>query len=171
MSKITENIDSDFFKLEVKESRITDAGEGVFATRKIVKGEIICEYRGTIVEYNEDKDKKESHNLTYTDMSCDDDHFIRGNSVASKVNDLISFSKYTDIDINMLVIVGKLKRTVFDGKELEYNCFYKGAGSKVFIVASADIEVGQELYVEYGLRYWFRRLFDEGFINFQPAEK
>lgn len=136
---------SDYLKLEIRPSQIPNAGNGVFVTQPIVQNEIITEYRGNIVEYkqNEQMPSDRCHFISPTLM-------IDSDNVGGMVNDLVDLRQLTVEEMRNIVDGGNFPKH----PNLDYNCAYARVQQKVLIMALRDINVGEELYVNYGRSYW-----------------
>lgn len=116
--------------VEVRASRIPNAGLGLFATKCHVKDSVICEYMGVVWP----------------------------NAVAWKLEDksyLMKLGEGIYIDAKQCVHV--LARYINDSRcAREYNVrFHKLPWEhKAQVIALRDIEAGEELYVDYGRFYW-----------------
>src|SRR5690606_34864267 len=132
--------DSDYYKLEVKESNIPNAGGGVFATKPIKKGDIVCFYSGRIVK-NPDYDKSDK----ILSLNEKEKLVIDGNNIGSLINDIIKVKPYSNRElIEKLIVEGK-----FDTHPYDYNCQYTklpGLNDRLVVTAIRDIAVGEELY-------------------------
>ena len=147
--------DSDYYKLEVKPSLIPNAGNGVFATKPIVKDEIIAEYRGKVFTcglYEEFVDSGKIMRIN--------DMFIDSIGVAAMINDCVKFVPI-DTSLSKHISEDDFKLKIWENKA--YNCKFDNKNDKVFVVAMQDIQPGDELYVNYGQNYWINVLLDRAF--------
>jgi len=64
-------------------------GDGVFVKKEFLTGEIVCEYRGFLIDTKYD----EHQILAYEDklISINEKYSIIGRNIGSKVNDLVKF--------------------------------------------------------------------------------
>ena len=122
--------------LEIKESLIPGAGKGLFTKVKIKKGTFIGEFAGEIIPADDADNRPESdgwfvelENDLYLD--CYPHH---------------SEAKYAN-DVDGIV---KIKDT-FNNSEI---CSDWDDSTKIYLVASVDIEKGSEIYCSYGEPYW-----------------
>lgn len=130
--------------LEVRKSMIKGAGNGLFATRPYMDGEVICEYTGEVLSFLEAYKREDK---TYMmggfglNIHIDAKHHLR------------SMGRYINDPLNSLKVNVKFIKS----KELK----------KAFVIALRRIEVcdfislsspnskpGEELYVSYGESYW-----------------
>ena len=142
-------------KVEVKPS--PGKGLGVFATKKIKKGEAICWYDGIICRiYNKDWTNIApvlitgkggyNQNTNDTDVIAGTTKPLRKGGVASLINDYSTTNDYDEIGKNLL--------------NKKYNCdrqiIYDENGNfkSYIVIAEKNIDIGEELYVYYGVDYW-----------------
>lgn len=135
--------DSDLLILDVRPSLIPNGGLGVFSKIDIPKETILCEYRGPIFN---SKVQSQSNR----DMDLNNDLFISGNSIASLINDCVLVKEYSQDEINLMKDTKKIPLHFLR----DHNCIPFRTLSKVFIVATRDIKMGEELYFFYGVGYW-----------------
>ncbi len=155
-------MDSDLLKLEVRQSNIPNAGNGVFTKCDIIKDEIICEYRGLIVQVRKGHKTKAERAEENKDINLDGEYVIRGNSVAAMINDCIDFKKYNPFEtISLLSQNGLLTYN-----NLEHNCKYEKMGDKQYVIAIRDIKRDEELYVSYGINYWIPKFIRNNLLCF-----
>ena len=154
--------DSDLLYLEIKDSTIKDSGKGVFAKKKFERGDLLCEYRGVMLRGpTVGTDTTRDLHLTGTDL------IIRAEQcAASYVNDCIDFRKYTIEETRNYVIT----RELLLAKGCSYNCAYVHVTGKMFVVATKNIEIGDELFVSYGNNYWAGKLFNKCYFTFPTSE-
>lgn len=117
--------------VEVRASRISGAGSGLFATRDHAAGAVICEYMG----------------ITWP------------NAVAWKREDKSYLLKLGDNKyVDALYSLDVLARYINDcrGRLGGYNVVFerRPRDEKADVVALRDIRAGEELYVDYGRFYW-----------------
>ena len=118
------------FDLEIKVSRIVNAGNGVFTKVFIPKFTIIGKYEGQI-KLNGGK----KYNSDYTLI------------VSKKLS--IDASKFPRVYMAML--------NDAHSSDFHNNCVFKKIGNSIYIMSSENIEVQSELFVSYGLDYWKSR--------------
>lgn len=121
--------------VEIRLSKIKDAGFGVFAKTNIKKGDLISEFTGKLVR-NDDYDywsKKEQ--FLYL-IYWDENHKL-------DVENSDCFAKYA----NDACGINKIKG-------LKNNSKIAWHDDRLFLKAIKDIEKGEEIYVSYGKEYW-----------------
>jgi len=142
----------------VSESKIAGAGRGVFTSTKIQKGEIIAEYFGTY-HSKETKFSKPESDYVY---SFTNDYQINPDKecIAAYINDTINIqsSIYHGRRVNLDLIHN------VDWLELPAYMPVGYAVIKLYIRAKKDIEIGEELYIDYGDGYWNSRIKKRRFI-------
>jgi len=123
--------------LYVDKSTIPNAGQGLFAKRDFKKGEMICNFRGDLID-NEELAKRDvggerSHYFIEIrpDLTLD---VYNSNCMARYANDAEGNEK-----------IGKSNNS-------EINLNRKDSGA--FIVATRDIKAGEEIFLSYGEQYW-----------------
>lgn len=117
--------------VEVRASRIQNAGSGLFATRRHTQGSVLCEYTGE----------------------------IHANAVAWKLADKSYLMKLGDgTYVDALYCPHVLARYINDcrGRLGGYNVAFekRPREDKALVVALRDIDAGEELFVDYGRFYW-----------------
>lgn len=144
-------------KLELRESTIHGAGNGVFAAEDIKRGEIICEYDGYFKESKECDERERVYSIDAGYGLC-----IVGDGIGAMINDIVDLRELSESEAQDL----------FNGRPRAlqaHNCFFKFVGegefSHIYIIASADIKSGSELFIPYGFRYWIPQYHDRGYIN------
>lgn len=129
-----DRIDSDESDyLYVETSQIPNSGRGLFTAIDIEKDEVISVFKGEILSDEEIKSRTESG---------DDDYFMNlpnGDILDCKQTDC--FAKYANDA---------------EGSDTGFknNCIISMDGDDVVLVATRDIESGEEIFVEYGENYW-----------------
>jgi hypothetical protein len=117
-------------QLLIKKSGLTKAGKGLFTEKPIAKGTKIVEYKGLIKPLIEIKDRRYA-------FYVNKDHVIDAKQnkegLAHFANDAKGLSKKAD---------------------LRNNAKYLKEGVRVFIVATKQINAGEEILVGYGKSYW-----------------
>ena len=118
--------------VEIKNSKIANAGQGLFAKKRIKKGDFICWYFGVLVEkdfvdneyYDSDYLLKNPFNNLIIDASDPNSCFGR------YINDgLGEFSSNSKFD------------------------FYEDTTSGA-VIATKNIKKGDEIFISYGMTYW-----------------
>jgi len=120
-------------ELEVKSSTIAGGGKGLFTKTFIPKATRIIEYRGTITTWAKVKDDADNAYI----------YFLKSNYVIDGRNHPKSLGRYAN-DAKGLVKT----------KDKSNNAKFSDEGLRVFIIASKDIQPGEEIFVEYGRSYW-----------------
>ncbi|QJX71119.1 hypothetical protein F-liban_371 [Faustovirus] len=153
--------------MEVKTSSIPGANNGVFAKTHIDSGSVLfsyqCvptltppkltddrEYRFDVVDSNNagNAAKTETYAITLTDMG-------------GMINDTVDFRPLSR-DESVALFEGKPPRVAY-----KHNCkFIHSTDTKILtIVASCDINAGDELFVDYGVNYWVPRYVKARYIT------
>lgn len=142
-------------KVEVKPSQ--GKGNGVFAIKKIKKGEVICWYDGILCKIlNDDWDNivpalitgriGYNQNTRRNEVIAGTTKEFRKGGVGSLINDYS-----TSNDVN------EIRKNLYEKK---YNCdreikFDENGNFKSYmVIAERNIDIGEELYVYYGEMYW-----------------
>ena len=142
-------------KVEVKPSQ--GKGNGVFATKKIKKGEAICWYDGILCKIYDDDwynvvpalitgRTGYNQNTNQNEVLAGTTQHLRKGGVASLINDYSNTNDINEIRMNLL--------------NKKYNCdrqitYDENANFKsYFVIAERNIDIGEELYVYYGVDYW-----------------
>lgn len=148
-------IDSDFLVLYTAPSTIKlpddnfVVGDGVFARVDILKDEIICEYRGPIVDM-ETADKIVNNKKMNTVSTTGELLVIIGENICTVINDaaMIVGQKYTRAQMEAFKSNQEMIPT-YPG--YEYNVEHRVTRTgKVIFVASKDISADAELFYSYG---------------------
>jgi SET domain-containing protein len=124
--------------LKVKKSQLPNAGKGLFTTTPIKKGELIIEYGGELLTWREVQKRYpgDIHAALYLfhlgpnkwiDAQNTTEHLAR------YANDARGFSKI---------------------KGLNNNAEYQIHQGKPYIVATRNIQAGEEIFVSYTKDYW-----------------
>ncbi len=122
--------------LKVKRSQLTGAGKGLYTTSAIKKKSKIIEYKGEIIDWKEyEKRVKEDRDgyLFFINKKRCIDAFDTPEHLARYANDAAGLSRM---------------------KGLRNNACYEISGDQCFIVATRDIEAGEEILVSYTKEYW-----------------
>lgn len=122
--------------LLVKRSQLPGAGKGLYTTKAIRKDSKIIEYRGEIIGYNEYRRrarKAEDHYLFYLRRDLCIDALHTPQYKARYANDAAGLTRV---------------------KGHRNNSDYIIFGDKCFIVASRNIQAGEEIFVNYTKPYW-----------------
>ncbi|PBQ31839.1 SET domain-containing protein-lysine N-methyltransferase [Sphingobacteriaceae bacterium] len=122
--------------LKVKVSQLPNAGKGLFTDKPIKKGEQVIEYLGEIIDWKEYekrvKEDKDGYLFFISKKRCIDAYSTPEHK-ARYANDAAGLSKT---------------------KGLKNNANYEVVKDRCFIVASRDIEAGEEIFVSYTKEYW-----------------
>jgi len=122
--------------LKVKRSQLTGAGKGLYTTSAIKKKSKIIEYKGEIIDWKEyEKRVKEDRDgyLFFINKKRCIDAFDTPEHLARYANDAAGLSRV---------------------KGLRNNACYEISGDQCFIVATRDIEAGEEIQLSYTKEYW-----------------
>ena len=120
-------------QLEVKQSTIPGAGEGLFTKEPIKKNSIIVEYKGTVTTW-----KAVEHEVDNVYI-----YYINRNHVIDASRHNRTFGRYANDASGMKKLKG-----------FRNNTKYVKEKGKVFLQAIADIPAGAEILVSYGKEYW-----------------
>jgi len=137
--------------VEVKKSKIPNAGKGLFAKALFKRGDQIIEYTGDQITWAECQKRNEAldgvgaYYFYISEKKCID-ALYRLDSLARYVNDAAGFVRISGIRNNS-------KFEIIKGKP--------------FIVASRNIFPGDEIYVGYGREYWAAMRYN----GFDPNKK
>jgi uncharacterized protein len=120
--------------LQVKRSKIPDAGKGLFTKQFIEKGTRIVEYKGRITTWKNVLAGKHFNGYVYfINRNHVIDAMRRKTAVARYANDARGHSKTKGVSNNSEFVV---------------------ENKRVFIYAKKDILKGEEILVSYGSEYW-----------------
>lgn len=122
--------------LEIKESQIPGAGNGLYTKVKIKKDTIICRFEGDIVSNDELELRPNSYGWIVT---IDDNTSIDCSSKFSE-------AKYANDAEGLQMING-----LYNNCEI---CYDYDDEQIIYIVAMTDIEKDSELFISYGKDYW-----------------
>lgn len=103
--------------MRVGESRIANAGEGLFTRKQFAKGEILAEYRGPIISSK----YAWSEPFTYEDkmLQINDRYCILGRNVGCKANDIVKFGEWSREEMEMIENEGRfplIKGLTYNGE-------------------------------------------------------
>jgi len=122
--------------LKVKTSQLANAGKGLFTDKAIKKNEKVIEYLGEIIDWKEYekrvKEDKDGYLFFINKKRCIDAYSTPEHK-ARYANDAAGLSRT---------------------KGLKNNSNYEIEKDRCFIVASRDIEAGEEIFVNYTKEYW-----------------
>lgn len=122
--------------LIVKTSTLPNAGKGLFTTKAIKKKSQIIEYKGEIIDWKEyEKRVKEDKDgyLFYINKNRCIDAYNTPQYKARFANDAMGLARI---------------------KGVKNNAVYEIIGDQCFIIATRDIEPGEEIFVSYSKEYW-----------------
>ena len=152
--------------VEVKESNIINAGNGVFATKNYKKYEYICNYK-LFKKYNPTNIIKNHEYSIYnplTNKSCIGDYtYNNGLDVGQFINDYLKFElndDYRDKDTLCFKTTNENLNNVIETyikESIKYsNVAFKDNTFKLYAIR--DIDSGEELYYHYGIGYWLSHI-------------
>jgi uncharacterized protein len=122
--------------LLVKTSQLPNAGKGLFTTTPIKKGSKVIEYKGEIIDWKEYekrvKEDKDGYLFFINKKTCID-AWSTPQHKARYANDAHGLSRT---------------------KGLNNNSVYEIEDNKCYIVATRDINAGEEIFVAYTKEYW-----------------
>lgn len=119
--------------LNIKASTVAGAGKGLFTNVFIPKGTRIVEYKGTVTTWDEVR-----HDATNAYI-----YFVKPNYVIDARDHPKSLARYANDAKGLTRARGKRNNTKFEAD-----------GLRVFLVTIKDIQAGEELFVDYGRKYW-----------------
>lgn len=142
-------------KVEVKPS--PNKGNGVFATKKIKKGEAICWYDGILCKIHNDDwtnivpalisgKTGYNQNTSHNEVLAGTTKEFRKGGVASLINDYSTTNDINEIRMNML------NKKYNCDRQIKYD--ENGNFKSYMVIAERNINIGEELYVYYGVNYW-----------------
>lgn len=139
--------------LLVKKSRIPGAGKGLFTTKSYKKDQRIIEYRGEIIEWKEYSKRVKENKDGYL-------FFVRRNHCIDAFSTPQYKARYAN-DARGFVRV----------KGLNNNCVYETEGDRCYIVATRNINAGEEIFVDYTRDYWKVMRYNLRFYKAQELKK
>lgn len=119
--------------LQVRESGIPNAGNGLFTDTFIAKTTRIVEYKGRICTWKEVENSANNLYIFYVSRRHVIDGSKRKKAVARYINDARGIRRIKGLNNNA-----------------EFVC----EGLKVFVEATRDIHLGEEIFAGYGKGYW-----------------
>lgn len=144
-------------RIEIRPSTIAGAGNGVFATGFIPAGTTICEYEGRLCLTRDDEtDQSRSYTI-------DGKWVIIGDGIGATINDSVEFRPLS-YDETVLFFTQKILP-----HSTQHNCHFDVNIDKkqVWIIATRDIAPGEELFADYGFRYWATRVLHMRFVDYR----
>jgi hypothetical protein len=154
-------VDSDFIFMEIKPTSLlagSNAGLGVFAKVNIPPQEILCEYRGAIVP----SEVPYESDYIYTSRTATNEPFQiipdMDKPICSYINDCVVAdpSAYTDTEFDTIES-GQAALKTHEGFQHNAAALITKMG-KVFVISTANISTGSEVFFAYGSNYWLPRL-------------
>ncbi|MBA2613159.1 MAG: SET domain-containing protein [Bacteroidetes bacterium] len=122
--------------LKIKNSKLPNAGKGLFTDKPIKKNSKIIEYKGEIINWKEYEKRVLEHKdgyLLYINKQRCIDAYDTPKYKARYANDAEGLSRI---------------------KGLKNNAYYEISGKQAYIVAERDINAGEEVFVGYSKEYW-----------------
>lgn len=137
-SNAIDSAESDY--LYVSKSQITNAGNGLFTAIPIYKDEIIAVFKGEILSDNEAEIRvKEGNDAYFMNL-------INGSILDCKNTEC--FAKYANDAIG------------FSKSEMKNNAkIALDENENVCLIAIKKIQLGEEVFCDYGKKYWKKRIF------------
>ena len=151
---VLDAFDSDYLYLYMTKSTIPlDVGLGVFAKVDIPAGEIICEYRGPMLDFTIPyTDNKKFRSVTREGKV----YSILGRNICSMINDPV-FVVGSSYSAEQIAAFKASPREdilpLYPGFAYNANYVHTAMG-KIFIYSSAFIPAGSEIFFPYGKHYW-----------------
>lgn len=121
-------------QLNVKESTLPNAGNGLFTNTFIPKDTHIVEYKGKICTWKEVNHDEGSNGYIF---------FVNRNHVIDARRTKSALARYANDGRGLKRVTGLLN-----------NCVYETVAKKVYIKSVKDIPAGAEILVDYGKEYW-----------------
>ena len=122
--------------LIVKKSQIPNAGKGLYTTKSIKSGTRVIEYKGEVINWKEYKRRVEKDQDGYLFHFSDDYCLDAYHTPEHK-------ARYSNDAEGITTVEG-----------LTNNCEYEVDGLRCFVLATKDIEAGEEIFVSYSKEYW-----------------
>jgi hypothetical protein len=122
--------------LEVKDSKIQGAGQGLFVTRNVKEGEFLCVYRGTKLSLAQ-----------VMKMSVSDRDYVMG---GFGLNVHVDASKHKNV-------LARYINDNFDKSKLNARFAKIERDACAIVYTTRRLETGEEIYVGYGESYWRAR--------------
>ena len=147
--------------VEIRESRIQNAGNGLFAKRTFENGDIICRYSGfysTSEDYYNHNKTLHSLHLNFGDIEEIPTHLDLEPEMPTYVDaDVYYRAGDPGVFANSLPWIGKM------GSERFYNnAIFETDDEEIIVnlIATDEIKAGDEIFVEYGCDYPWETLMD-----------
>ena len=122
--------------LKVKKSTLPGAGKGLFTLNDVKKGQIVCEYEGERINWDQAIERNDKNKGGYV-------YFINKNNCIDAYYYKDTFGRYA----NDAAGVGRISG-------FRNNSTYDVVKNKVYIRATRNITAGTEIFVSYGRGYW-----------------
>lgn len=161
--------------VEVKQSLIPNAGNGVFATKKYLKGEYVCYYHGIPKDISSINDFRYSIDYPFSKTKyVGITSIVDTAGVGQFINDYSMFElqeRHRSEKWGIFSLSSDLINSDIDTYIKISNCGENVSfrpDNPFQFYASKDIEKGQELYYHYGVNYWLsliQRTTDEPFTK------
>ena len=120
----------------VKKSTLQGAGKGLFTDKDIKKGQIVCEYEGERITWDQAIERNEVGKGGYV-------YFINKKNCIDAYHYKETFGRYANDAAGLSRING-----------FRNNSTYDVVKNKVYIRATRNIKAGSEIFVSYGRGYW-----------------
>jgi len=124
--------------LSIKKSQLPSAGQGLWAEKDFNRGEIIVQYNGEKITWKE----CEKRNLAQEGHGCYYFYISNKRCIDAQYTTWAK-GRYANDAAGLCRIAG-----------LRNNSKYEIIKGEVFIKASRNIKVGEEIFVSYGKGYW-----------------
>jgi uncharacterized protein len=122
--------------LKVKKSTLPGAGKGLFTLKDIKKGQIVCEYEGEKITWDEAIKRNDKNKGGYV-------YYISDKVCIDAWNAKKTFGRYANDAAGLNRVKG-----------LRNNSVYYEVKNRVYIKATRNIKAGSEIFVSYGRSYW-----------------
>ena len=148
---LTQAVDSDYLVLNKKQSTINHIGDGVFTKTLLKKDSIICEYRGPIIN-EKDISKFLDNDKIFTIHGPDRlTYHILGENICAYINDCTTIMKTIVRYDQISLIDDNIYKQCYTDYEYNATPVTHESTGKLFIVATRDIQPGEEIFYPYGL--------------------
>lgn len=137
------------YGVQVKESTIADAGNGLFATKAFARGDLIVPYRGEVYRNEREMERATSTNTAASkDMTAVYTISLADGSFINPYQTNSTPARYANHK-ESIARGGRLRRR--NGANAE---FFEGEDGEVWLQAIVAIAAGSEIFVDYGPGYW-----------------
>jgi len=147
---------------EVKQSKIDNAGLGVFSLRQFKRGDIVCKYGGKF--YSEwPEGIKDTYVLNVLGgILVGDPKILIGNDIGHMINDPVYVPNFNSIKKkfpNLFNFLESIPLGLYFSNIMTYiesSIFQTNVVEDIngLIIATKDINIGDEILMSYGLKYW-----------------